>query len=62
MQRLNSWRAIFIALVAIGAQAKWLFGIEAAGQVAGARSIPVFGVAAGWPKVPPRSRAGACRS
>jgi hypothetical protein len=59
MKRLNPCRALLIAsVVLIGAQGKWLFGTPAAGQVAAARSMPIFEVAAGWPKVPPRWKVG----
>jgi DNA-binding beta-propeller fold protein YncE len=58
MQRLNLRRAIFIAVVVAGAQGKWLFGTQAAGQAAAARSMPVFEAAAGWPKVPPQWKVG----
>ena len=59
MKRLNSCRAAFIALaVVVGAEGKSLFGTEALGQVASARSMPVFEADAGWPKVPAKWKVG----
>jgi DNA-binding beta-propeller fold protein YncE len=58
MQRLNLCRAVFIAsVVVIGAEGKWLFGTEAAGQTA-ARNMPMFEVDSGWPKVPAKWKVG----
>src|SRR5713226_6340995 len=43
-------RTVFIAsIVLVGAGGKWLFGTEAAGQAAAARSMPMFEVDSGWP-------------
>ncbi len=59
MKRLSLRHAACIALVlAAGAQSKWPFGTEAAAQTAAARSMPMFEVDAGWPKVPPRWKVG----
>jgi DNA-binding beta-propeller fold protein YncE len=58
MKRLNSCRAVLVASVVIaGAEGKWPFGTEAAAQAA-ARSVPIFEVDAGWPKVPAKWKVG----
>ena len=57
MQRSNLCRAVFIASIVVAStQSNLLFGTEAAGQAAAARSIPMFEVDAGWPKVPAMKR------
>ena len=57
--RLNSCRGAIVALVVVaGAEGKWLFGTEAAGQTAAARSMPIFEVDAGWPRVPAKWKLG----
>jgi hypothetical protein len=59
MKRSSSCRAVLIAsIVVIGTSGKWLFGTEAAGQAAAARSMPIFEVDAGWPKVPAKWQVG----
>jgi DNA-binding beta-propeller fold protein YncE len=59
MKCLHSCRAVFIASIfIIGAEGKWLFGTEAAGQAAATRGMPMFEVDSGWPKVPPKWKVG----
>ncbi|HEY4406961.1 MAG TPA: hypothetical protein VGN55_20125 [Xanthobacteraceae bacterium] len=59
MKRLRPCRAVFIAtIVVMGAGSRWLFGTEAAAQTAAARSMPMFEVDAGWPKVPAKWKVG----
>jgi DNA-binding beta-propeller fold protein YncE len=59
MKRLNLCRAVFIASVVVAAaEGKGLFGTEAAGQAAAARSMPMFEADAGWPKVPAKWKVG----
>src|SRR5882672_2358226 len=59
MKRLYSSRAVFVAfVVVVGAEGKSLFDTEAVGQVAAARSMPMFEADAGWPKVPAKWKVG----
>jgi DNA-binding beta-propeller fold protein YncE len=59
VKRLHSSRAVFVALVVVvGAEGKSLFGTEAVGQVAAARSMPMFEADSGWPKVPAKWKVG----
>jgi DNA-binding beta-propeller fold protein YncE len=59
MKRSSLWRAVLIAsVVFVSAEDKRLFGTEAAGQAAVARSMPMFEVEAGWPKVPAKWKVG----
>jgi DNA-binding beta-propeller fold protein YncE len=59
MKRSSPCRAVFIAsIVVAGTASNWLFGTDAAAQTAAARSMPVFEVDAGWPKLPAKWKVG----
>jgi DNA-binding beta-propeller fold protein YncE len=59
MRRLSPRRAVFIAsIVLMGTQSNRLFGTDAAAQAIAARSMPMFEVDAGWPKVPAKWKVG----
>jgi DNA-binding beta-propeller fold protein YncE len=59
MKRFDSSRAVFIAwVVLVAADGRSLFGAEAPGQAAAARSMPMFEADAGWPKVPAKWKVG----
>src|SRR5260370_9099486 len=59
MKRLNSDCAVFVAwVVVLAEEGTALFATAAAGQVAAARSMPIFEADAGWPKVPAKWKVG----
>jgi DNA-binding beta-propeller fold protein YncE len=59
MKRSSPCRVVFIAsIVVAGTASNWLFATEAAAQAAAARSMPVFEVDAGWPKLPAKWKVG----
>jgi NHL repeat-containing protein len=52
-------RSVLIAaVIVVGAQSRSLFGTEAAAQTPAARSLPMFEVDAGWPKIPAKWKVG----
>jgi DNA-binding beta-propeller fold protein YncE len=59
MKRSSLCRVAFIAAIVVaGTQSNWPFGTEAAAQTAAARSMPMFEMDAGWPKVPAKWKVG----